>query len=48
MNANIHPNDWLSNELKPKISYGSQLLLLFGLIIGGFILAGIKIGRAHV
>jgi membrane protease YdiL (CAAX protease family) len=41
MNANIHPNDWLSNELKPKISYGSQLLLLFGLIIGGFILAGI-------
>jgi membrane protease YdiL (CAAX protease family) len=41
MDANIQPNDWLSNELKPKISYGSQLLLLFGLIVGGFILAAI-------
>ena len=41
MDANIQPNDWLSNELKPKISYCSQLLLLFGLIVGGFILAGI-------
>ena len=41
MDANIQPNDWLSNELKPKISYGSQLLLLFGLILVGFILAGI-------
>jgi membrane protease YdiL (CAAX protease family) len=39
MDANIQPNDWLSNELKPKISYGSQLLILFGLILGGLILA---------
>jgi len=38
MDANIQPNDWLSNELKPKISYAAQLLVLFGLILGGFIL----------
>jgi len=41
MDANIQPNDWLSNELKPKFSHFGQLGILLGLIIGGLILTAL-------
>lgn len=41
MDANIQPNDWLSNELKPKFSHIGQLGILLGLVIVGLILTAI-------
>ncbi len=41
MDANIQTNDWLTNEMKPRISYFWQLGILLGLVIAGLILAGI-------
>ncbi len=41
MDANIQTNDWLTNEMKPRISYFGQLGILLGLVIAGLILAAI-------
>ena len=41
MDANIQTNDWLANEMKPRISYFGQFGILIGLIGVGAILAGL-------
>ena len=39
MDANIQTNDWLANEMKPRISYFGQFGILIGLVGVGIVLA---------
>ncbi|MFY7965127.1 MAG: CPBP family intramembrane glutamic endopeptidase [Chitinophagaceae bacterium] len=41
MDANIQTNDWLENELNPKVSYAGQFAILIGLVLGGAIVAAL-------